>query len=537
MSTYKSACLLALFSLLLCAPLRAQSADGQFGCPARTQFFQHVDVDFSPLNDDQIELWRTRPGLAFEGFDEKKYGFREIAFYRWREPGQGDADSGPVITTADLAVRLVGARGDQWFEWGRRAENDGNPQSVTPSDILSIQAEPGADAPEQISEAITQSFIVRLASPDSALPVFLLEFGYSGGVNGTVVNRMILDARSGKPQIGRALQCLDSQTANDVCGAPNRVSYDNLSCNWDAAAADFRCSMTSPFGAESPRLAQKPFYLFSSKPAPLEGASARDLGILALELNRGRAPANSMIVADYGSVTLLARYKDLLPGKEIFIFASPGAGAALNAHFSLVTISAQEPPTVEDIPKSVISGEKTDEPQRPAGYSPLANDHYRTASLVDRAGFHAFQVVMTAEPSADQQGVSPATHIVYWVGLEAVDGRLIASAMRVASDGLNYGSCAQDAHDGSAISIEQQTGMAAATVHVRPPDVPVNTSAEEAEQSETLSGCVWIGALYWKSETGFQVQKTDDDCAAGVPQVAISDNGRIKVKAQVSVEQ
>jgi hypothetical protein len=540
MPKYNSACLLSLLALILCLPARAQSGDGRFGCPARTQLFEHVDVEFTPLNEDAIELWKNRPGLAFEGFDEKKYGFRQIAFYRWREPLQQDGDSPAPVSTASLAVRLVGSRIDQWFEWRQSPSVSDSSGSATPNDLLSIQADPGNESPEQLADTVAQTFIIRPATTDPALPLFLLEFGYSGS-NGTVVNRLLLDGRSGSPQIGKAVQCLEAAPAGGACDVLTRAGSDNLSCAWEAASADFRCSRTSPFGDNSPRMSRAAFYLFSAKPAALDWSAAQtlpDVGELAVELSKSRAPANAIMVPDLGPVTLLARYKDLLPGDEVFLFASPGSGATVNAHFSLVRVSAQGRATVQDIPKSVLSGEKTDESQRPVGFTPVpGNDRYRTMPLADRPGFHALEAVMTVDSAAEQQPPVEPTHVVYWIGIEAVGGKLVPSAVRVASDGLSYGSCAQEAHDGSAISIEPQQGMVAATVHVRPPDIPANTTPQEAEQSDTLSGCVWIGALYWKPETGFQVRKVDDECASGVPQVSISEDGQIAVKTIPPPEQ
>ena len=535
---YKSVLIILVFLSLPYSSAHAQG-EGQFGCLGRTQLYEHAAVQFSPISDDALEQWKTRPGLAFEGFDEKKYGFRQIAFYRWREPLELGGDSTAPMAGAILAVRLVGSHGDRWFEWEPISANADDPHSATPRDLLYIQAGQEGETPEQVSDSLVQSFIVRPASSDPTLPLFLLEFGYTANSTGPVLNRLLLDARTGKPEISKAVQCVEPPAANGTCDSPKRITYDHLSCSWDQPAGDFRCNMTSPFGEDSGRLAARPFYLFANKPALPDWSTSQtvpDLGAFALEMNRGRSPAGVTMVPGYGPVTLLARYKDLLPETEVFVFASPGAGATANAHLTLVSVSAQGRTEIADIPKAVLSGEKTDESPRPEGYAPLgAGDRYHTKPLVDRPGFHALQAVLST--NSEEQPPSPPVHVVYWIGLENAEGRLISSAVRVASDGLTYGRCAEDAHDGSAISIEQQQGMAAATVHVRPPDVPSNTSAEEAADSEVLSGCVWIGALYWSPGAGFQIHKTDDSCETGVPQVSISEDGRITVKAtQVTTE-
>jgi hypothetical protein len=537
--------LLALIFVLLIVPVCAATAqsggDGQFGCPGRTQFFDKLDFQFAPIAQDAIEQWQARPALAFDGFDETRYGFRQIALYRWREPVQGEGDSGDsgsaaadAVYRAQIAVRLMGARGDRWFEL-----NAGSGEKTTPDELLYLQA--GADAgggDEQAAAAMAQAFSIRPATPDPALPLFLLDFSYSTPATGPVVNRLLLDARSGRPQISKAVQCLQAQPAGaGICDVPDRTLYDNLRCDWESGSGDFRCAMTSPFGGgNTARSARRNFYLFSQKPAMPDWYTAQspaDLGALAVQLRNQTGTASGVMVPDLGPVMLLARYKDLLPGSEVFIFASPGAGAKVNAHLSLVIVPAQGRATVERIRTWVLSGEKTDESARPRGYTPLpANDVYHTAALEDRAGFHAFKAVLTSNSNAiaDQSSSGP-THVVYWIGVEAVEGKLVPSAVRVASDGGTAAACAQEMHDGTAISIERQQGMAAATVHVRPPDLPGTTAEQADDESDAPSGCVWIGGLYWKPGTGFDVRKVDEDCEAGMPEVAITADGQITVKA------
>lgn len=547
MPKYKlSALKLVLPIVVVCAAAAQSGGDGQFGCPGRTQFFDKVDFQFAPIGQDAIEQWQARPALAFDGFDENRYGFRQIALYRWREPVQRESDSGDsgsadadAVYRAQLAVRLMGARGDQWFEL-----NAGTGEKATPDELLYLQA--GADAGgdgEQAAAAMAQAFSIRPATPDPALPLFLLDFSYSTPATGPVVNRLLLDARSGTPQISRAVQCMQAQPAGaGVCDVPDRTLYDNLRCAWESASADFHCAMTSPFGGgNTARSARRDFYLFRQKPALPDWYTAQspaDLGALAVQIRNQGGTTSGVMVPDLGPVALLARYKDLLPGAEVFIFASPGAGPRVNSHLSLVIVSAQGRATVERIPTWVLSGEKADESARPRGYTPLAaNDVYRTAAIEDRAGFHAFKAVLTSNSNAVGGSSSSPTHVVYWIGVEAVEGKLVPSAVRVASDGGTAAACAQEIHDGTAISIEPQQGMAAATVHVRPPDLPGETAAPADDESEAPSGCVWIGGLYWKPGTGFQVRKVDEDCEAGMPEVTITEDGRISVKAASASQQ
>ncbi|HEX5433733.1 MAG TPA: hypothetical protein VFY05_05815, partial [Candidatus Angelobacter sp.] len=300
---------------------------------------------------------------------------------------------------------------------------------------------------------------------------------------------------------------------------------------------DFRCTLTTPFGGEyASRTATRDFYLLSARPAWPSWYTAQtppDLRSLAVQLSSNPGSAANIMVPELGPVTLIASYKDVSPGITALIFSSPGAGPTVNAHFWLVTISSRGTMAIQSIEKWVISGEKSDESAAPAGYTPeVRKDEYRTMPLEDRAGFHALQVVMTSDAEAGaEQGSSQPVHVVYWIGVEAANGKLISSAVRVASDSSTYGSCAADAHDGTAISIEQQGGMAAATVHVRPAAFSAREMAPpEPDDAEVPAGCVWIGALYWKPGIGFRVRKTDPDCDAGVPQVSITEDGQISIK-------
>ncbi len=76
-----------------------------------------------------------------------------------------------------------------------------------------------------------------------------------------------------------------------------------------------------------------------------------------------------------------------------------------------------------------------------------------------------------------------------------------------------------------------QPGMAAATVHVRPADLPTT------RQNVQAPICVSIGALYWKGGTGFAVQKTSQDCDEAIPEISITEDGVITAKTVESPAQ
>lgn len=549
---FLSACL-----LLSSIPSLGQSpGDGQFGCPGPTQFFTKPTLVFLPLSKDLIDRWGQRPSVSFSGFDEHQYGFQQATIYAWRSEVQQSDENGDPVYRLRLAVRLSGTRGIRWFQLVQPIGNLDTAQSATRDELLHMQAnssmliphDPDSDQSASLGE-MANLVSIRLATPTASIPIFMVDFGYrTAGVEAerVVANRLLLDLRSGKPNISGAVQC-PSVVAAAPCDSPDqpKAGYDNLRCLWDTSISDFRCTMTSPFGGEYAfRTATRDFYLFSAKPAWPSWYTAQtppDLRSLAIQLsaNSGSTVPANIMVPELGPVTLIASYKDLLPGTETLIFSSPGAGPTVNAHFWLAAISSRNV-TIQSIEKWVISGEKSDESVAPAGYTPeLRNDEYRTSPLEDRAGFHALQVVMTsgAQSGADQSSSQPV-HVVYWIGVEAVNGKLVSSAVRVASDASTYGSCAADAHDGTAISIEQQGGMAAATVHVRPAAFSARELAPpQPGDAEVPAGCVWIGALYWKPGDGFRVRKTDQDCDEGMPQVSITDDGQISLKDSGDQEQ
>jgi hypothetical protein len=543
--------LASLLCLVCCVSAVAQTSEGgQFGCPDRTQFFEKPSLQFVRISQEAIEQWQALPSLTFTGFDEARYGFHQVVVYASREEVQqgGESDPDPLYRLA-LAVHLSGTRGQRWYQMVQPQGSIATAQTASPDELLHMQANSNMLSGQPTDEDQQSSTLgdmasllsIRPATPVSSIPIFLLDFGYrAAGAEAAqiVANRLLLDLRNGKPQISKALQCLPAvaQAGCDVPGEP-RAGYDKLRCSWDASANDFHCTLSSPFGGQyASRSASEDFYLLSSRPAFPQWYTSQtppDLRTLAVQLSRTvENTASNIMVPQLGPVTLLGRFKDLPPGSETFIFASPGAGSSINARLWLANVSAQGV-AISAINKWILSGEKIDEGDVPAGYTPAAsNDRYHTTALENRPGFHALQAVLTSDAasfsSAGQD--SSASHVVYWIGVEAVNGKLVASAVRVASDGSTDGSCAADSHDGTAISIEQQNGMAAATVHVRPPDALVQSSS--AGDSDVPSGCVWIGGLYWKPAVGFQVRKLDQDCDAGMPLVSISEDGQITTKSE-----
>jgi len=359
------------------------------------------------------------------------------------------------------------------------------------------------------------------------LPLFSLSYWHKESGMYQVVtstNHLLLDLRTGSPVISKTLSCSNFEPTSGACSAQDEANSgsDRVHCKWDASAADFRCTMTSPYGdSMAARTAQRDFYLLSGKPAKtfIEHAEfLPDLGQFALRIRLdSNTQTKGVLVAGLGPVTLLQHFNDLLPDADVFVFASPGAGGVWNAHLSLVTVSSAGKPDVQLISKWGISGEKTDETEAPKDRVPInAVDTYHTHILEQRAGFRAFDAILTALPGQSKLG-----HVLYWIGIEAVDGRLVASAVRLASDGYTYGGCGQEFREGTATSIRKKGATAEATARIQG-----QFNAELTNPYPTEGpNCVWTSLLHWKPGGGFRARKLAEDCKSAHQEVTITEDG------------
>jgi hypothetical protein len=531
---------------LLSSPCFAQTnVVGQLSCsePLRAALIQ-TDVKFVELtSSDAIKQWKTRPVVVFEGYDAAKYGYTRAEFYRWHVPvpGREGYDQGAVGASTDrlaLAVHVVAPRGDRWFELTTPADpNDG---------LLYIQVlsdgDSGANSGDEKQLSNTNSrpdemqawLTLRAATPDAKLPLFSLSYWHKeGGMYQveTFTNELFLDLRSGSPQISKALSCSEFEPLGGACSAQDQApsGSDHLQCEWDANAADFRCTMTSPYGTGvivAARTAESDFYLLSDKPAKSSVENADllpDIGQLALRIQKNSDSSTKGIpVKGMGPVTLLQRFKDLLADADVFVFASPGAGGVWNSHLSLVTVSSAGKVDVQSISKWGIAGQATDESEAPKDFVPLsAKDTYRTHILEQRAGFRAFDAVLTSIPGQLDLG-----HVLYWIGLEAVDGKLVASAVRVATDGYVYGGCGAEYREGTTTSIRKKPAVAEATLRVQGQFEYEYTTPYPTDGPN----CVWTSVLHWKPGAGFRARKLAEDCKLAHQVVTITEDGTVSGK-------
>lgn len=540
--------------LLLCATCYSQP-DGKFGCgEERSDFFEHPDLSFVQLSTpDAIRDWQARPVLKFGGFDQGRYGFSEVQFYRWHVlvPERKDMDQSSHHDSTDrlaLAVHLVGGSGERWFELanpaaGQRGEllymqPDAGNQSDASDDPTATPA-PGAKAKKQTPQSIEKWLALQPATADATLPLFVLRYSYNdSGANaeGTIDNELLLDLRSGTPQFAKAAQCIHWE-GGGACTSPDtsNATWDRLACQWEQAAGDFHCKMISGFGAGDypARTAQRQFYLLSNKPAKPDWYSAdlpADLAALAQRIhNDPKAATQRVLVPGLGPTTMLARYSDLAPNTDVMIFGSPGPGTMYDARLWFVSVPASPQgtavaPTVQPIAKWSIGSDDADEAASTdlAAYTPVeAPDKYTVAPLEQKPGFHAVQAVLIIPPPAGAPKDRPQ-HVVFWIGVEAANGEFITNAVRLASETTEYAHCEQNLHDGTATSIQPKKGIAEATVHVQPKELPV--------ESGDKPPCAWTGVLHWKPATGFRVRKIDDDCESPVLTVKITDAGAISAK-------
>ncbi len=550
---------IALLLLPSCGMAQVNTA-GQIGCGQE----QRASVDAPTLQfvviaaPDAIKQWKTRPMVAFAGFDAVKYGFTRAEFYRWHLPVPGREDFDGATNSKDrlaLAIRVVNSGGERWFELTARQKESEDQLYIQPRDQNDANETPEDTAEQNSSgpkpDELAGWINIQLATPDAGLPLFILKYQHNDEEvysASSFENKLLVDLRTSTPQTVNWVSCRSFESIGGACSGREEGSEgsDTLQCQWDAKASDFRCTMTTPYGSPyAQRRAQQDFFLISDKPAPETAESVQSLRDLAFLIRNDQTNQTEGVrVSGLGPTTMLENFKDLLPGSDVFVFASPGAGEMWNSHLSLATIDAQAKFEMQEIPKWGIAGEETDEyktdelkdivPIKAGGsccndnFVPIgADDSYSTHMLEQRPGFRAFDAILTVGSEK-----SNPVHVVYWIGLEVVDGKIVANAVRVAGESWMYGGCGQEYREGTARFIRKKAGVAEATVGVQGPYDPESSTAFPPDYPTEGPNCVWTDFLHWKAGAGFRVRKVGEDCKAPHEDIKISEEGILTVPAK-----
>jgi hypothetical protein len=219
---------------------------------------------------DAIKQWKTRPVVAFAGFDAVKYGFTRAEFYRWHLPVPGREDFDGTTTSKDrlaLAIRVVNSGGERWFELTAREKETEDQLYIQPlimnDESDTEDASKHGPKPDEMDGWIN----IQLATPDAGLPLFILKYQhndlevYSAS---SLENKLLVDLRTSTPQTVNWVSCRSFESIGGACSGRDEgyEGSDTLQCQWDAKASDFRCTMTTPYGSPyAQRRAQGRFLL------------------------------------------------------------------------------------------------------------------------------------------------------------------------------------------------------------------------------------------------------------------------------------
>lgn len=546
--------------LLLCCLMSVtaaaqQPADGRFGCfdPGfeSQSLYRSPNLQFVPILDSAaIQEWKRRPIRSFRASSDSQLRWKQIDFYPLHEkltPEPGEFKQQPQEKLS-IALHLTGPSGEQWLELvqpatAKNSDQEGilfvSRRSDDPGEIATDEntSKQGPAKPQESPDLDISKWVsVQFAAPGRDLPLFVVRYSdYREGDGGDLrTNKeLLIDLRGSNPEVDAADECTDIETKRGNCAAIAAAYVDRqtFNCSWDSSAADFHCNSRYGYGApDSYRTVQEDFYLTADKPASPAwvAKSPPDLVAWAQSLHKSASiPIKSAMLPGLGSTTFLARYAELLPQADVLLFASPEGGSHLNAQFSLVIIPEHGEPSVQTVEKWDIGGEKPEDrivtwpSPGPQEFSAPVDDgdKYQVRGLEDRPAFHASQVTLAWEGHHfDKSGVA---HVVYWIGLESVGGKLVSNGVRLASEGQTMSGCNDFLDDATSSSLSIKPLTAEATVRVQP-----RTQAQ-LEEGEPVA-CQWVGLVHWKAGAGFRVRKLSEDCKASPRVISISDDGTIK---------
>lgn len=534
---------IALAALLLAQEPQSSPPVHSFGCggpdePVRTDFFDKPTAEFvtvAPPADH--EQWMHR---AFPGFDALKYGFSTVEFWVHPVPTTdyaGDwGDDPSKVTSMQFYVRMVGsnAQKEAWYLLkDDRQYQRGELLFMQPPRHESDQSDANESA--QPHNPLDDWMVLEPATPDAHLPLFSLEdqyYDHGANAGGSVENKLLIDFRSGKPVVRTAMQCIHWE-GGGACTAPDTtaVHYDHVHCTWDSKESDFLCTDTGPWGGTyNPLNAKHQYFLLANKP-PDQLTWAPD-ALPSLEAFgkkfRGQSSARAL-VRGLGYVDLVWKTDSLLPHQRVLLLASPGAGDEQNTRLTLAVVSPDGSISLSDVPKWGIGAEKSDQDPAPQQFTPSDNVRAVMASeFANVNGAHLLKVV-------DSMKSPNVIHVVYLVGIEAKDGKLVTNAVRLASEGTTYMGCGFEGADASAISFHWIDAEHAAGVRVQPQEESSMQAANRGDDQP--KACSWEGKLRWVEGTGFRVRKVRDLCSLMPQDVVIDDRGKISAKPRPEREQ
>jgi hypothetical protein len=521
---------------LLAQDAAPSTSGGTFGCGApgdavRTDFYEKPDAHFTVVSPPAgREQWMYR---KFDGFDQRKYGVSIVEFFlnpvttTGYSGSWGDEES--KITGMHLYVHVssASARKDKWYllEGGESAR-EGGLLFVQPIRSEAEQDSPDADG-KTARDPLDDWITLQLATPESSLPLFTIVDQYNDhGANagGTIGNNLLIDVRSGEPRLGAAAQCIHWE-GGGACTAPDTaaVHYEHTYCKWQEEELDFLCTATGPWGGSyNPVSAKREFFLLQEKaPAGLTWAPAALPSLESFVSEFRNKAKGRALVRGIGYVDLIWKSDSLLPGKQLLLLASPGAGDKDNARFTSATVSRDGHVSFMAVPKWSIGGEESDDIVGPEGFTPSDGNIVVTATeFAQVGGAHLLKAV-----DARTTG-GTSIHVIYLIGMQVKDGNFLTNAVRLASEGTVYQNCGFEAADATALNFQWTAGENASTIRVQPQE------ASSSVEGETQS-CPWEGKLLWVDGVGFRVRKIRDLCALAPQDVVIDDWGEITTKARV----
>jgi hypothetical protein len=527
---------IAVVVALLAQEVAPPASPGTFGCGApdeavRTDFYENPAAHFTVVSPPAgREEWMHR---KFDGFDRRKYGISIVEFFLNPVTTKGYSgnweDEPSKITGMQLYVHVTDASASRgrWYvlEGGTNDREEGL-LFVQPNKSKTEESPPQGDEETPAQDPLDDWVNLELATPDSGLPIFTLVDQYSDhGANagGTIGNNLLIDLRSGEPILRAAAQCIHWE-GGGACTAPDTaaVHYQHTYCTWQTEESDFLCTATGPWGGSyNPVSAKREFFLLREKaPAELTWAPAALPSLESFVSEFRSKTTGRALVRGVGYVDLIWKSDSLLPGKQLLLLASPGAGDEDNARFTSATVSRDGEVSLVAVPKWSIGGEESDDGVAPEGFTPSDGNIIVTATeFAQSSGAHLLKAVDVRTTGGT------SIHVMYLIGMQVKDGNLVTNAVRLASEGTVYQSCGFEAADATALNFHWMAEENAATIRVQPHEASTVEGGTES--------CPWEGNLRWVDGVGFRVRKIRDLCGLAPTDVAIDDWGEITTKARV----